>query len=233
MKARITLAIAAVLGIATAHAAGLQVAPTRVTLAGRQAALWLTDTGSAPTHAQVRVYRWQQVNGKDVLTPAGDVVASPPMALVQPGAKQLIRIIYTGAPVTKEQAYRVAVDELPIATPDSPGLRFLIHYSVPAFVEPPGAKPAPALAWSDSGGALEVTNTGTDAAQVAMVCVNGKLVAKGAMRWVLAGSATTWRELRVVGNSTITAQVNGYPHTYTIAGGSADAGAGVAGGAGK
>jgi len=64
-----------------ALAATLQVAPVTLDLQSNQraAAVYLTNSGKAAIHAQIRVYEWTQKNGKDVLVATGEVVSSPAM----------------------------------------------------------------------------------------------------------------------------------------------------------
>src|SRR5512146_2569858 len=110
------LAAALLIACGSAGASGLQVAPVGLEFAPGSTAqgVWLTNTGNDLLRAQVRVYHWTQSDGKDVLTPAQGLVASPPMLNLQPGAQQLVRVIRTGAPAgPNEDAYRLLIDELP------------------------------------------------------------------------------------------------------------------------
>ena len=78
-----------------AMAATLQVAPVTLDLQSGQSAsaVYLTNSGKAAIHAQIRVYEWTQQNGKDVLTATDEVVSSPAMTSLAPGQQQLVRII--------------------------------------------------------------------------------------------------------------------------------------------
>lgn len=150
-------------------------------------ALWLENQGSAPAVMQVRVFRWTQVNGEDRYEEQLDVEASPPMARIQPGARQLIRLTSDRtARLPGESAYRVIVDEIPVrdaaaegsslsdgeasASP-SVGVRFQMRYSIPLFVYAPLAdgtkldrKSAPQLVCTLSGEQeqkrVQITNSG-------------------------------------------------------------------------
>lgn len=192
-----------------AHAASLQVAPTSVVVQARENAsgLTLSKTGNANLHAQVRVYRWTQVDGEDRLEETREVAVSPPMIKLAAGAQQLVRIIRLGAPGQAEASYRVIVDELPVdAGGDGgaakPGLQFALRYSVPVFLMPAGAGGvAPDLhaRMVDDGGRrwLEVRNAGTGHAQLAdldFVDVAGHRTSVGAglAGYVLAGQARRW-----------------------------------------
>lgn len=79
-------------------AAGLQISPVSVELTAGQKAgeVWLRNAGADVVHAQVRVYRWSQSNGEDVVTPDNGMVASPPMVQVAPGKQQLVRLVRMG-----------------------------------------------------------------------------------------------------------------------------------------
>ncbi|WP_372015126.1 fimbrial biogenesis chaperone [Pseudoxanthomonas sp. 10H] len=134
------------LAATVAQAADLQVNPIMVEFtAGEQSqAIWLTNTGTQPLKAQVRVSRWTQADGQDQLAPSRDLVASPAILEVAAGEQQLVRLIRPNpAPATAEMAYRLAIDELPAdaSAPREPGLQFLLRYSVPVFVLAEGNQP--------------------------------------------------------------------------------------------
>jgi fimbrial chaperone protein len=62
-----------------AQAASLQVAPTSVQLTAEESAqgLWLSNSGDKPLQAQVRVFRWHQKDGEDLLDPSDKIAISP------------------------------------------------------------------------------------------------------------------------------------------------------------
>ncbi|WP_243649329.1 fimbrial biogenesis chaperone [Luteibacter rhizovicinus] len=189
----------------TAMASGLQVSPIGLQLAANAQAdaLWLTNTGTNTIQAQVRVFRWTQVDGKDRLEPTRDLIVSPPMISVAPGDRQLIRVIRSvDAPVGTELAYRVLVDELPLDQEAKPGLRFVLRYSIPIFLVPSdGAKTATLRAtWRDGpdGTALEVRNSGSGHAQIADLAIvgaqnNRTVLLPGLVGYALPGSTMSWR----------------------------------------
>lgn len=125
-----------------AHCATLQVAPVMLNLstAQRAGALYLTNTGDQPIHAQIRVYDWTQSSGKDVLTQTNEVVSSPAVTSLAPGQRQLVRIVVLNpAPHSQEQSFRLLVDELPrahLGTDGQNGVHFLLRYSIPLFIAP-------------------------------------------------------------------------------------------------
>ena len=124
-----------------ALAATLQVAPVTLDLQSgqRASAVYLTNSGKAAIHAQIRVYEWTQQNGKDVLTATDKVVSSPAMTSLAPGQQQLVRIIIMEPGIREqEQSYRLVIDELPDATSRAANpnaVHFLLRYSIPLFIE--------------------------------------------------------------------------------------------------
>lgn len=132
--------------VPAALAADLQVNPIMVEFAaGEQSqALWLTNSGTGPLKAQIRVSSWTQPEGQDQLTPTRDLVASPAILEIAAGEQQLVRLIRPQpAPLQSEAAYRLTIDELPAdaSKPVDPGIQFLLRYSVPVFVLAQGTQP--------------------------------------------------------------------------------------------
>ncbi|HLH95968.1 MAG TPA: molecular chaperone [Xanthobacteraceae bacterium] len=125
------------------HAGSLQVAPVLVEVPapGAASTLKLLNEGTKPINAQIRIFRWTQVNGADVLTPTDDVAASPPAASLRPGTDYTVRIVRTTKePVTREEAYRLLVDELPEpAQAGAATVNIDLRYSIPVFFTTPGA----------------------------------------------------------------------------------------------
>lgn len=189
-------------------ASGLQVAPTTLSLQASQNAdgIWLSNIGNDVVHAQVRVYHWTQDGQGDQLVPSRGLIISPPMLQLMSGDRQLIRIIRTTPPPigkgSVEDAYRLAIDELPIGTQGKPGLKFVLHYSVPIFIEPAdSASLSPQLQWSlqpgDKGVALQVSNNGNGHAQLAGVSYidasgHRTEITQGLLGYVLPGSTMRW-----------------------------------------
>ncbi|MBF2962333.1 molecular chaperone, partial [Pseudomonas aeruginosa] len=108
-------------------------------------ALWLENRGKQPVTLQVRVLGWSQADFQDVYRNQQAVIPSPPFVKVEPGRRQLVRLIRQGGqPSTPEDAYRVLIDEVPDGsagqTQRSPGLalQFQMRYSVPLFVSADG-----------------------------------------------------------------------------------------------
>jgi fimbrial chaperone protein len=201
--------MAIALASAPAHASGLQVDPVSVTITGRSGALFLSNLGDAPLQSQIRVYQWGQDGHADVLSPTDGLLASPPMAAIETNGRQLVRLVAAN-PRSCEDAYRLAIDEVPPIRPagagPGAGLHYVLHYSVPVFVTARGcAKIRPALTWQlvpqengpNRGVALIVTNQGAMHAQLAGLRIvkpgGGQIdLTPGLLGYVLPGQARTF-----------------------------------------
>lgn len=166
-------ALALCAGSAPVQASGLQVEPVSVTMRERSDIIWLTNAGTEPIQAQVRVYRWSQGPEGEALVPSETLVASPPIVRIPAGGRQLVRLVSSGAQ-SCEDTFRLKIDELPGQAPTGSGLRYVLHYSVPVFVTRPECKDSePKLTWrlvpGDGGLLLQVENTGAIHAQLAQV----------------------------------------------------------------
>lgn len=195
-------------------------------------ALWLSNTGNETLHAQVRVFRWTQVDGADTLEASRELIVSPPMLAIEPGQRQLVRVIRQGAiPTGSESAYRLVVDELPVNSdaPDAKqGLRFVLRYSIPVFVEPADGTKLQAtlrarfVAGSD-GPTLQVHNSGTSHAQVADLTMHGAhgadiTLRQGLVGYALPGSTMSWKLPQPLDpGTTVRARINGDASSSTLA----------------
>lgn len=187
-----------------ALASGLQVSPVSLTLQDKNAdGIWLSNEGSNAINAQVRVFHWSQRNFQDNLTASRDLVISPPMLTLQPGQRQLIRVIRLGSPTNSvEESYRLSVNELPSATPQSNKLQFVLHYSLPVFIQPKNSgAPEAKLTWGvkrvGNDNFLEVSNQGNSHAQLSAVTYinhqgGRREITPGLLGYVLPGSTMRW-----------------------------------------
>ncbi|MBI1866760.1 MAG: molecular chaperone [Methylocystis sp.] len=147
-------AVAALLSISlpeSGRAASLQVTPVgiEVTAPGAGSTVKLHNEGTTKINAQVRVFRWVQTDGQEKLEPTDDVVASPPMARLDPGADYTVRIVrLSRQPVSGEESYRLLIDELPDQRSSGNHLiNLVLRHSIPCFFLAPDAEPAK-LTWS-------------------------------------------------------------------------------------
>lgn len=194
-----------------AVAAGLQVSPISLSLQAHETAsgLTLSNAGNNVVQAQVRVQQWTQDDSDDKLAPSRGLLASPPMIELQPGERQLMRIIRAKAPPqgagAVEDAYRLLVNEVPVKLPENTsGLQFTMSYSLPVFVQPVGvAKTRPQLQWSThlqpdgKTVKLRVSNRGNGHAQLAALSFTdaagtSTALYPGLLGYVLPGATMNW-----------------------------------------
>ncbi len=144
-----------------AMAASLRVSPVSLTLTAPAAAtsLRVWNDGDQPINVQVRVFRWTQRNGEDVLAPAADVAVSPPITALQPGSAQVVRVVRVSPEaVMREESYRLYIDELPNPfLPQGAGINLLVRHSIPVFFTP--GVSAAALSWELTGPRADISSS--------------------------------------------------------------------------
>lgn len=207
-------ALAGMLACATVQAASnLLIWPVDPILSSNDQAtqLWIENQGSSPVTMQVRVVGWRQEQGMERYSAQQDVVASPPIVRVNPGSKQLVRLIRQAAtPTGQELAYRVVVDEIPQPQDDNKpqvGIKLQMRYSIPLFAYGQGlaarrdgashvdTDPAK-LAWrvvNEQGRPwLRVSNGGNVHVRLSKVRLGNVTLADGLLGYVLPGSERSW-----------------------------------------
>lgn len=181
------------------------VSPIRTTLSASQQVVALTvrNDGAEPTVVQVDVMSWAQREGSDVYAPTREIIATPPIFTLAPGASQIVRVGLRRAPDgARELTYRLFLEEVPPPPkPDFKGLRVALRMAVPVFVVPANA-PAPRLQWraaSAGPGALNVAlrNEGNAHVQVTDLRLESPpgqaLARQQAPAYVLPGQSREWR----------------------------------------
>lgn len=218
------LAAACLLATASASdAASLQVSPVNVEVRapGAASTITLQNLGDDVIDAQVRVFKWEQRNGKDELVPTTDVVASPPFVKMVGGKNYVVRIVRTTkTPVGGEESYRLLIDQIPKANAN-PGnaVNFAVRYSIPVFFSQASAQPSLSWAAEVSKGrlSLKARNEGERRVRISalkIVSNSGKTLSfgEGLAGYVLGQSANTWTAGGAKGiapGSTITIQAMG------------------------
>ena len=185
-------------------------------------ALWLENRGNETANLQIRVFAWSQSGFNDQYQNQRDVIGSPPVAKIEPGQKQLVRLTRTREiPPGQELAYRIIIDEIPSASPaaaesgkTAAAIRFQMRYSVPLFAygaglwskedtsrkrDPKGAG-LPDLSWRtvavDGRPYVEVRNQGAVHARLTDVALKQggqtKPLVEGLLGYVLPGAIMRW-----------------------------------------
>jgi len=164
-----------------ADAANFTVSPVRVELSAQRPVAALTirnEMADEPVVVQLRTAAWTQQEGREVHTETAELLATPPIFTLAPGASQILRVALR-RPVEggNEVAYRLFIREVPQEPkPGFTGLTTALEMSIPLFARP-RAPVAPALDWqlkkrADGGYSLFVRNEGNAHAQVANLALS-------------------------------------------------------------
>ena len=195
--------------IGPAFAGSIAVNPIRVNLSATQATspLVVRNNGAEPSVVQLQIVSWSQQDGKDVLVPSRDLLATPPIFTVAAGGSQTIRVGLRQRPgATAEGSYRLILQEVPPPPkPEFRGLQVALRLSVPVFIAPAVA-PTTSLAWQanmtatlNSPADLKISSVNTGNAHVQVL--GFKLFAGGAelpllspaeTAYVLPGQSRAW-----------------------------------------
>jgi fimbrial chaperone protein len=182
----------------------LEVAPVLLDIQAPSATgtVSVKNDNARPTTIQVRLFRWRQGDGEERYEPTQDVVASPPIADVAPGATLTIRVIRTAqTPVEGEESYRLVLDQLPES--DRSGrakVAMLLRQVLPVFFAQ-GDRSAPQVTWSvgrgPKGYVLRAHNAGDQRLRVAQVTLTGAGQAPiklggGLLGYVLGHADMSW-----------------------------------------
>ena len=126
------------------QAGSFQVSPVGVQLAPREraAALHLSNTGDQTLTLRAEVMQWSQgADGQDWLEPSNDLVLSPPVIVLPPGARQVVRLARLVPPQADQtRSYRLIIREVTpqdLATPESGQIPVLLGMSLPVLLTPP------------------------------------------------------------------------------------------------
>jgi len=195
--------------IGPAFAGSIAVNPVRVNLSATQTTspLVVRNRGAEPSVVQLQIVSWSQQDGKDVLVPSRDLLATPPIFTVPAGGAQTVRVGLrqrTGAQT--EGSYRLILQEVP-PPPKSEfrGLQMALRLSVPVFVAPAVA-PTTTLAWQakttstpDSHSSLQISSINTGNAHVQVLglklsvdAVELPLLTPAEAGYVLPGQDREW-----------------------------------------
>ncbi len=198
-------ALLSVLSTTSATVAGsLQVAPVTLDVVkpAASSSIRLRNEGGTPLVAQVRVYRWSQVNGSEKLDLTDDVVASPPMVNIQVGAEAVVRVVNLGGATAKpEDAYRLVIDEVPNRSQQKPGsVAIVVRHSIPVFMRTlASTKPQVSFTVESRNGRqfLTATNVGNRRLRLAKMVLkdeagNAHRFGEGLNGYVLSGSSFSW-----------------------------------------
>jgi len=122
----------------SALAGGFAVVPLRAELGkNRTSSLSITNTEDEAKTFEVRAVSWKQENRTDSYAQTDDLLLAPATFRLEKGASQVVRIQLNRPLDAAEHAYRVFIDEVPVAKEIKPNtLKTVVSMAVPVFVAP-------------------------------------------------------------------------------------------------
>ena len=210
------------------QAESIQVSPISVEInaPSLSSTITLKTDAKKPRVAQLRVMRWSQVDGKEVLEATDDVVASPPFATLASNTSYTVRIVrQSAAPVLKEENYRLLIDQLPDEQSSKKNvIGIAIRYSLPIFVRPANGGKA-VLEWDAElvEGAVKLTaiNSGNRGAKLTDLKISDgrsfvRFGTNGAAGYILPGQSMSWKKPAPKGFNAGAVKISARNETETI-----------------
>jgi fimbrial chaperone protein len=165
-----------------AWAAEFSVSPIRVQFEPgmRSGVVSIRNADKRPIRFQLQLVEWtQDANGEDVYTPSNNLIYFPRQLTVAPGDRSIVRIGPKGPLSGPEKTYRLRIEELPEAIPESAGsvINLTITFAVPIFLGVTDAKPLAQIAplqMQDGKLTATVQNTGKSQFRIETLEVTGK-----------------------------------------------------------
>ena len=149
--ARATLALAAAMVLGVAHAGSFMVDPTRIELAPGKlsATLTIRNDDKEPAVIRLEPRAWDQKGDQDLYEATKEVLVTPPIVTVAPGAEQIVRIaLRRPRDPQRELNNRLFLQEVaPPPRPGFSGLQVALRISMPIFARP-GEAVAPKPEWT-------------------------------------------------------------------------------------
>jgi fimbrial chaperone protein len=192
----------AALGLAAGAVHAVTIAPVIVELspARKVVSVTVTNPSESTVSFQAEVLAWSQPNGADRFEETDDLMVVPPIADIAAGASQIFRITPRIVPSSREQAYRLILEDVTpeIAGPaNSATVNLRVRHSLPVFVAgegKPGIAVRVAQCAAPAGkGCVRLSNDGGHYVAGRVMTIDGagwhKEVSLGAR--LLAGA---WRE---------------------------------------
>jgi fimbrial chaperone protein len=183
-----------------ALAGGFAVVPLRADLGkNRSSSLTVTNTEEAKTF-EVRAVNWKQKNRTDTYAQTDDLLLAPATFRLEKGASQVVRIQLNRPLDAAEHAYRVFIDEVPVANEIRPNtLKTLVSMAIPVFVAPTSGPIAKGQATLKASLAkdvinIEMSNTGKANLKLrewVLTSNSGELLKVPSAAYVLSGNTLT------------------------------------------
>ena len=184
-----------------ASAGTLQVNPVliQVDAVHRTGSVTVRNVDAAPVTIHAYALAWRQLDGDDRYDDNADLIVSPPVFTIAPGATQVVRVGRRN-PGASAAAYRLIIEEVPEASPMT-GIRIALRVNLPLYASVPAAEPE-TLRWTASRGGdgswlLEASNPGTGYVridpEIATAATGLRFGSDVAFGTVLPGATRRWR----------------------------------------
>ncbi len=152
---------------AGALAGEIRVSTVRIDLSDRQPAATVTisNDGAEKSLVQIRALTWTQADGKDVQDVTTDLIVTPPIADIDVGGRQMVRVGFVGKKqMPAEGAYRLQIEEVPRQDQEQQhSVETYLRISVPIFIAAADQHAAPVMTArlaSEEGRQLRLYNSG-------------------------------------------------------------------------
>jgi fimbrial chaperone protein len=127
------------LGLVPGAVIALTISPVIVELspARRVVSVTVSNPTDSALNFQAEVLAWSQPNGQDHYEQTDDLMVVPPIAEIAPGASQIFRITPRTPPGTREQAYRLILEDVTAETSQAANAAMVsirVRHSLPVFV---------------------------------------------------------------------------------------------------
>ena len=166
--------------------------------------LSLGNRGESAVTVQAELVSWDQRDGEDRYEPVDDLIVSPPIFSLAPGATQIVRVgrLQRGEAPASEIAYRLRLAEIaPEGSLRQGAVATVMQLSFPVFVAPATKNELPQLdvrphAVSATDLDVRVGNNGKVHGKITRLAVmqDGKLLSERTLNWyVLSASKRTYR----------------------------------------
>lgn len=132
-----------------AWAGSFSVDPVHIGLPDGQRATSVTvrNGGTAPVSIRAEALAWTQVNGDDRYAATDNVIVSPPIFTIAPGATQLLRVGVKDR--GRDQAYRLILQEIPAQKRVAGQVQVVLRLNLPVYLLPHGSGRAD-VSWTAS-----------------------------------------------------------------------------------
>jgi fimbrial chaperone protein len=136
----LTLFLKITLFCSASYASSIQITPIRLQILPHQktASMDIYNNSADSVVIQLSIVKWNYINGKDVYEDTKNILVTPPIAIIQPQEKQIVRLGMIAPPdAQKGGTYRLIVKEVPSPTFEpAMGVQTLLEIRVPVVVAP-------------------------------------------------------------------------------------------------